>query len=199
MTVALVTGGNRGIGYAVVKGLASRLQSLTIIIGCRDVEAGQEAIRELTSEGVTANLDVVKIDIEDDESILQAVAAVEEKYGHLDGEYIFTGNFPSFSFSFILFYFILLFLLLFLLFKCVLIGMTALVNNAAKVTYPASDSLSDIRAAANALYNNGITSHEIVTRGFLPLLRKSAAPRVVMMSSGRGSMGKTAARLVSPT
>lgn len=95
MTVALVTGGNRGIGYAVVKGLASRLQSPTIIIGCRDVEAGKTAIRELSGEGITENLDVVKLDIEDDESILQAVATVEEKYGHLDGEYAFEFGFPT--------------------------------------------------------------------------------------------------------
>ncbi|KAJ6789160.1 hypothetical protein PWT90_03284 [Aphanocladium album] len=158
MAVTLVTGGNRGIGYAIVKVLGTRQPSDTVIIGCRDVGAGQNATEQLRKDGVAASLDVIQIDIEDDDSIQQAVATVERKYGKLD----------------------------------------YLVNNAARVSRPASDQLEDIRRAANEMYNNGITSNEIVTRAFLPLLRRSNAPRVVMVSSARGSIGMTAAKELPP-
>lgn len=87
MTISLVTGGNRGIGYFIVKGLATRLTSPTVIIACRDVEAGRKAIAQLQSEGVPADaLDVVQMDIEDDDSITAAVEQVKQKYGKLDGK-----------------------------------------------------------------------------------------------------------------
>ncbi|KAJ3475622.1 hypothetical protein NLG97_g9393 [Lecanicillium saksenae] len=158
MATILVTGGNRGIGYAIVKVLGTRLPSATVIIGCRDVPAGQKAIEELRDEGLVTALDVVKIDIEDDDSIREAVVAVGQKYGKVD----------------------------------------YLVNNAARVPRPESDKLEDIRRAANDMYNNGITSNEVVMRAFMPLLHKSSAPRVVMVSSARGSIGKTAAKELPP-
>lgn len=36
---ALVTGGNRGIGFAIAKGLAA--QGIQVLLGCRDLQAGQ--------------------------------------------------------------------------------------------------------------------------------------------------------------
>lgn len=84
MTVILVTGGNRGIGYAIVKLLAARLTLPTIIIGCRDVASGNKAADELRGEGVIINVDVVRLDIEDDSSIREAVAVISQEYGKLD-------------------------------------------------------------------------------------------------------------------
>lgn len=84
MTVTLITGGNRGIGYAIAKLLAARLTSPTIIIGCRDVASGKKAADELRGEGVTVDVDVVRLDIEDDSSIREAVAVISQKYGKLD-------------------------------------------------------------------------------------------------------------------
>lgn len=86
MAIILVTGGNRGIGYAIVKLLGARLESPTIIIGCRDVAKGQDAIKLLREEGVSANLDVVQLDIEDDTSIHNAASSVQVKYGRLDSK-----------------------------------------------------------------------------------------------------------------
>jgi NAD(P)-dependent dehydrogenase (short-subunit alcohol dehydrogenase family) len=42
-----------------------------------------------------------------------------------------------------------------------------------------------------AVYETNVFGPVRVTRAFLPLLRRSAAPRVVMVSSGMGSMGRT--------
>jgi hypothetical protein len=86
MTVILVTGGNRGIGLGIVEVTAKRLPSPTIIIGCRSLRSGEEAIQQLRHRGVTARLETVQIDIEDDDSILSAVQSVEERFHKLDGK-----------------------------------------------------------------------------------------------------------------
>ncbi|KAH8900203.1 NAD(P)-binding protein [Thozetella sp. PMI_491] len=153
MAIILITGGSRGIGLAIAQVAAARLTGSTIIIGCRSLEAGEQAVRDLKALVADADYDVVPIDIEDDASILLAAQAVEKKYKKLD----------------------------------------VLVNNAASVQLPSGQDLAAKRASANAVYNNCITSTAMVTDAFLHLLRQSEFPRVIMNSSARGSMGRTAA------
>jgi NAD(P)-dependent dehydrogenase (short-subunit alcohol dehydrogenase family) len=78
--VALVTGGNRGIGYELVKQLA--LNGFKVILASRDPEMGHEAAQKL----MESNLDVsfVVMDVDDQESIRQAAITVNERYGRLD-------------------------------------------------------------------------------------------------------------------
>ena len=85
MATILVTGGNRGIGFGIVQAISKRLPTSMVIIACRSISAGNDAIDEAKKLGLTALLDVVQLDIEDDKSIAQAVSAVERKYGRLDG------------------------------------------------------------------------------------------------------------------
>lgn len=60
---ALVTGANRGIGFAIAKGLKAK--GYDVIIGARDLEAGENAAREI---GGTS----VQLDLSDMESIRDA-------------------------------------------------------------------------------------------------------------------------------
>ncbi|MEH7416555.1 SDR family oxidoreductase [Neobacillus drentensis] len=78
--VALVTGGNRGIGYELVKQLA--LQGFKVILAGREPETGHEAVQKLKE----SNLDVsfVLMDVDNQESIRQAAITVNERYGTLD-------------------------------------------------------------------------------------------------------------------
>jgi NAD(P)-dependent dehydrogenase (short-subunit alcohol dehydrogenase family) len=69
--VALVTGGNSGIGLAVARQLLDR--DVTVWIGSRDVEKGQRAARDLGS-GVR----VVQLDVTDTSSVAAAVNQVGE-------------------------------------------------------------------------------------------------------------------------
>ncbi|KPM35926.1 hypothetical protein AK830_g10655 [Neonectria ditissima] len=152
MVNILVTGANRGIGYAIVQALSTHQPSSNIILACRSQSSAQEAIRTLRNENFSGLLDYVELDIENDASIQGAVTTIGAKFGSLD----------------------------------------ILINNAAKIEPPKSTSLADIRSASNACYNNMITSNVIVTRAFSLLLRKSPWPRVIMVSSARASMSRTA-------
>lgn len=86
MTVILVTDANRGVGFAIVKSAASRISSATFIVGCRLVEAGQQAVEQLRQLDLKATFDHVKIDIETDDSILNAGDVIREKLVKLDGK-----------------------------------------------------------------------------------------------------------------
>ncbi len=78
--VALVTGGNRGIGLEIVQQLA-RLGVLTVM-GARDVAHGAAATEPLTSQGlITA---VVPLDVTSQASVEAAVARTIELFGRID-------------------------------------------------------------------------------------------------------------------
>jgi NAD(P)-dependent dehydrogenase (short-subunit alcohol dehydrogenase family) len=75
--VALVSGGNRGIGREVARQLVG--QEYTVVIGSRDLERGEQAAREL-GNGVV----VRKLDVTDEETIKRCVASIADEFGRLD-------------------------------------------------------------------------------------------------------------------
>lgn len=77
MITALVTGGNRGIGYAVCEGLA--LEGIKVLLGARDAALGKEAAATLKAKGL--DVEPVAIDVSNQESILEARASIEKSYG----------------------------------------------------------------------------------------------------------------------
>jgi NAD(P)-dependent dehydrogenase (short-subunit alcohol dehydrogenase family) len=74
---ALVTGGNKGIGYEIAAGLARR--GFRVGIGARDAGRREVAVQKLQAEG----LDVfgVPLDVTDDASVAAAAAQLEERGG----------------------------------------------------------------------------------------------------------------------
>lgn len=78
--VALVTGGNRGIGYELVKQLA--LKGFKVILTSRNPEAGHKATQKLKESNLEVSF--VSIDVDNQESIRQAAITVNERYGRLD-------------------------------------------------------------------------------------------------------------------
>ena len=75
--VALVSGGNRGIGREVARQLAAL--DYAVVIGSRDLAKGEKVAREL-GENVTAR----QLDVTDEESIVHCVASIAEDPGRLD-------------------------------------------------------------------------------------------------------------------
>ncbi|KAK3687418.1 short chain dehydrogenase/reductase family protein [Podospora appendiculata] len=83
--VVLVTGANRGLGYAILQVAGARGDpSTTFILASRDLAAGQQAKASLEQEGVKATIDVLKLDVTNDDEVLAAVQHVATTYGHLD-------------------------------------------------------------------------------------------------------------------
>lgn len=76
-SVALVSGGNRGIGLQVAKDLAT--QGFTVLIGSRDLAKGRDAAAEVAETAVAIQLDVT-----DESSITDAVARIDSEFGRLD-------------------------------------------------------------------------------------------------------------------
>jgi len=75
--VALVSGGNRGIGLEVCRQLAEG--GLTVILGSRDEERGRQAAEGLAGEVVARQLDV-----SDAGSVERLAASIENDFGRLD-------------------------------------------------------------------------------------------------------------------
>lgn len=135
MEVSLVTGGNSGIGYEVVRQLAE--EGTVVYLGSRDPDKGIAAAAELSSAG---DVRPIHLDLADEATLRSAVDQVEREQGRLD----------------------------------------LLVNNA-------GIALSEItREAIDTMFQTNLHGPVLFTQLCVPLLRKSAAGRVVNVSSAAG-------------
>lgn len=147
--IALVTGANKGIGREIARQLAAL--GHTVVVGSRQVAAGEAVATELRSAGHDAL--AVALDVTDPTSVEAAAKTVEERYGRLD----------------------------------------ALINNAGisrlpgaglEGQHPATADVDEVRA----IFETNVFGVVTVTTAFLPLLRLSATPRIVNVSSTAGSL-----------
>ncbi|MFF3138489.1 SDR family NAD(P)-dependent oxidoreductase [Streptomyces mirabilis] len=133
MTITLITGANKGIGFETARQLLA--VGHVVYLGARDVERGQQA-------AVALGAKFVQLDVTDDASVLSALAAIDAAEGRLD----------------------------------------VLVNNAGILGDGALDGPTALRA-----FDTNAVGLVRVTEAALPLLRKSANPTVVTVSSSAGS------------
>ena len=75
--IALVSGGNRGIGREIVRQLVQK--GLTVVLGSRDGEQGRAA-----AAGLSGGVVVRQLDVADPESVERLSRSVEEEFGRLD-------------------------------------------------------------------------------------------------------------------
>ncbi|XP_067041375.1 dehydrogenase/reductase SDR family member on chromosome X-like [Acropora muricata] len=75
--VAIITGGNRGIGLETVKGLCKA--HVTVIIACRDENSAEKAIKEVKEEFPDAKVDFMKLDLGSLKSIQTFAKNFKEK------------------------------------------------------------------------------------------------------------------------
>ncbi len=78
--IALVTGADKGIGFAIAQGLGAI--SFTVAVGARDDARRQEAVERLRTAGVDAF--GVALDVTSDDSVAAAAATIEQTAGRLD-------------------------------------------------------------------------------------------------------------------
>ena len=91
--IALITGANRGIGYAIAEGLVKA--DFQVIIGSRSFEKGKSAVEKLNSPLASA----VEIDIADDDSINNAFDELKGKINRLDVLVNNAGIYPDNGFN----------------------------------------------------------------------------------------------------
>jgi 2-deoxy-D-gluconate 3-dehydrogenase len=78
--VAVVTGGNGGIGLGMARGLAAA--GAHIVVVGRNAEKSRGAVRELERLGVQAL--AVDVDVTDETAVARMVATTRERFGRLD-------------------------------------------------------------------------------------------------------------------
>ena len=78
--IALVTGGNKGIGFETVKQLAEK--NIKVLLGARNETEGKKA--EATLRNLSLDVTYVKLDISDSQDIENAKVFIESEFGKLD-------------------------------------------------------------------------------------------------------------------
>lgn len=84
--VALVTGGNKGIGKEIVRRIGTE-PDFKAIIACQDVELGKQAVEDLIYNGeyaCDAEVLPIPLDLTDTQSITDAANWIEKEYGTID-------------------------------------------------------------------------------------------------------------------
>ncbi|MEX5633314.1 SDR family NAD(P)-dependent oxidoreductase [Parafrankia sp. FMc2] len=142
--IALVTGGNKGIGREVVRQLAAA--GMTVYLGARHADRGRQAAQELAGSG--SDVRFLQLDVTDQNQVDGAALRIRDECGRLD----------------------------------------LLVNNAG-IVVEWGVPISDVTAAlVRAAYETNVFGVVAVTQACLPLLRCSADPRIVNVSSPLGSL-----------
>ena len=144
----LITGANRGIGYALVEEYLSQGDT-RVCATCRNPEAAT-ALNDL-SQANPENLRILQMDVDDEASIKRAAATVGAICDSLD----------------------------------------LLINNAGVSGGDATRNMGELNSAAvAAVITTNAVAPLIVTQACRDLLQRSHNPRVVMISSGLGSLAR---------
>jgi NAD(P)-dependent dehydrogenase (short-subunit alcohol dehydrogenase family) len=150
--IALVTGANKGIGYAIATGLGGL--GYRVGVGARDEARLETAVEKLRAAGADAF--GVPLDVTSDQSVTEAAELIERQAGRLD----------------------------------------VLVNNAGIPGEVGPGWVQDPTTLDLDLVRRVVETNVIgvirVTNAVLPLLRRSASPRIVNVSSGVGSLTRQA-------
>lgn len=84
-SIVLITGGNAGIGYEVVKALLRSDRQYHVLLAGRDIKKAEDAAKSASSEVESkSTIEPVQVDVEEDESISKAFDHVKSKHPKID-------------------------------------------------------------------------------------------------------------------
>ena len=79
--IALVTGGNKGIGLQISRNLSNA--GCTVLLGARNVGRGEQAVRQLQKAGL-CDVHFIEVDGTKQDTVTAAAQQIESRYGRLD-------------------------------------------------------------------------------------------------------------------
>ncbi|KAJ7764613.1 hypothetical protein DFH07DRAFT_811823 [Mycena maculata] len=142
--IVLVTGGNNGIGFEIVRALLQSERAYHVLLGSRSLEKAENAITTLETEspGLTNTVEAVQLDLTSDQSIEGAFHKIQE-HGRLD----------------------------------------ALINNAG-ATFDLEFLRGNVslRESFTKAYDVNLAGTHVLTYTLVPLLLKSADPRLIFVT-----------------
>ncbi|KAL2856072.1 hypothetical protein BJX68DRAFT_279545 [Aspergillus pseudodeflectus] len=142
--IILVTGANTGISFETCYALAGVSSTHHVIMACRSLTKGQQALAELQVRTPAGTLSLIELNITNDTSIISAVESITRNHGVLD----------------------------------------ILINNAGI----ALTTSQGYRTSILETINTNAVSALVLTEALLPLLKRSADPRIINVTSGLGSI-----------
>jgi NAD(P)-dependent dehydrogenase (short-subunit alcohol dehydrogenase family) len=80
--IAIVTGANRGIGFATVKALAYK--GAAVVLACRSKDKGEAAVRRIALECPGAKAELLQLDLSDLASVRRFAGEFTSRYDRLD-------------------------------------------------------------------------------------------------------------------
>lgn len=84
-TIVVITGGNTGIGYEVVKALLASDRLYHIFLAGRDINKAEDAAKSSVAEIESkSTVEAVQVDVEDDESISKAFDKISSNQPRID-------------------------------------------------------------------------------------------------------------------
>ncbi|KAJ1560638.1 hypothetical protein HK405_006416 [Cladochytrium tenue] len=163
-TIVLITGANSGVGFATAELLAAN-PNYHVVLAVRSLDKGRAAIADIRARAessVPPSLSLVQLDVVDPASISAAAAALADDLPRID----------------------------------VVINNAGIVKNPAEA-FPGASSdtvtsrtLDDLSAEIFDTFATNSVGPALVTAALLPLLKRSASPRLIYISSGFGSIGR---------
>jgi len=80
--ISIVTGANRGIGYAAARALACK--GAAVILACRGKDKGEAAVQQIVQECPGAKAELIQLDLSDLASVRRFAGEFTSRYNRLD-------------------------------------------------------------------------------------------------------------------
>ncbi|XP_027906202.1 (+)-neomenthol dehydrogenase-like [Vigna unguiculata] len=162
---AVVTGANKGIGFAVCKQLASN--GFTVVLTARDEKRGVEAVQKLKELGLPGHVVFHQLDVTDPKSIKSLADFIKNQYGKLD---ILVNNagIPGAHVD------------------GEALSSAGIMENAGLVDW--SKIVTETYELAEAGLKTNYYGVKELTKTLIPLLQFSSSPRIVNVSSSMGRL-----------